>query len=160
METTSKNNSSVGWVYGLIAGLAMVVFTLLMYIGGVEAYMGSQAYLGYLVIIAIAVLGGLRQKKLNGGYLSMSEGLKVVFTIFALGFLLQTIFSHILLNYIDVSFRDALTQAGIEKMIEIMKRFGASQSNIDEAIKKANDPQNNSFFGILFNYCIVCVIFL
>lgn len=158
METTSKR-PSVAWTMGLIAGLVMCLITLCLYLGGVEFYLSSLAWSGYLVIIAIAVISGLRQKKLNGGYLSMGEGLKAVFMVFALGFLLQTLFAHILFNYIDVPFRDALTQAGMEKAEAFMKRMGASESQIEEAMKNANDPKNNTLLSALLSYCISCVIF-
>lgn len=158
METTSKR-SGVAWTMGLIAGLLMCLFTLCLYLGGVALFMGSIAWSGYLIIIAIAVIAGLRQKKLNGGYLTLGEGLKTVFMVFALGFLLQTLFSYILFNYIDVPFRDALTQAGMEKAEAFMKRMGASESQIEDAMKNASDPKNNTFFSTLLSYAVTCVIF-
>jgi hypothetical protein len=98
-------------------------------------------------------------KKMNGGYLSLSEGLRTVFLVFALGFLLQTLFTYVLFNYIDVPFRDALTQAGMKKAESLMKRLGASENQIEEAMKNANDPKNNSFGNTLLSYAVLCVIF-
>lgn len=158
METTPKK-PGVAWTMGLIAGLLMCLFTLCLYLGGVQLFMSSIAWSGYLIIIAMAVIAGVRQKRLNGGYLSMGEGLKTVFMVFALGFLLQTLFSYILFNYIDVPFRDALTQAGMEKAEAFMKRMGASESQIEEAMKNASDPKNNTFFSTLLSYAVTCVIF-
>lgn len=158
MDTTTNNNS-IAWIMGLIAGLVMCLITLFLYLGGVEMFLSGLAWLGYLVIIAIAVIGGLRHRKLNGGYLSFAEALRTVFLIFALGFLLQTLFTYVLFNYIDVPFRDALTQAGMDKAEEMMKRLGASESQIEEARKNANDPNNNSLGRTLLSYAFLCIFF-
>jgi hypothetical protein len=158
MQPTTKNNS-IAWTMGLIAGLVMCVFTLCLYRGGVQLFMSGFAWSGYLIITGIAVFAGLRHKKMNGGYLSLSEGLRTVFLVFALGFLLQTLFTYVLFNYIDVPFRDALTQAGMKKAESLMKRLGASENQIEEAMKNANDPKNNSFGNTLLSYAVLCVIF-
>ena len=148
METTS-GKSTTGLLFGLIAGVVMCIFLYLFYKGGIELYLSNTARLGYVAIIAIAVLAGLRQKKLNGGHLSMSEGLKVVFTVFALGLLLLTLFSHILLSYIDVPFGDASTKLSIERYVAYMKSTGATESQIEEYVKNANDPKNNTLMAAL-----------
>jgi hypothetical protein len=158
METRSGKKTKA-WLFGLSAGVVMCILLYLFYKGGVELYLSNTARLGYLAIIAIAVMAGLRQKKLNGGYLSLREGLKAVFTVFALGLLLLTIFSHILLSYIDVPFGDATTQLSIQRYVDFMKRTGASESRIEEYIKTANDPKNNTLMAALLSYCFTCVIF-
>lgn len=151
--------SSTGLIYGLLGGLIMSIFLLLLYVGGVSYFMSAVAWLGYLIIITIAVLAGVRQKKLNGGYLSFGEALKVVFTVFALAFLIQTIFSYVLLNYVDTSFRDNLTQATLVKTEEMLKKFGASESQIEEAVKRASEQDSYSFKNIALGYGMMCILF-
>ncbi len=82
METKKTN---VGLTYGLICGLASVVFGLVLYLGGVKWFVNPIAYFGFAIPIIIAVLAGLKQKSLQGGYLEFAEALKVVFTTFVIG---------------------------------------------------------------------------
>lgn len=157
-EVTTKS-SNPGLLYGLLGGLAMSVFLLLLYLGGVEYFMSAIAWLGYCIIITIAILGGLRQKKLNGGYITFGQALKVVFTIFALAFLIQTTFSYILLNHVDTSFRDNLTQATLVKTEEMLKKFGASDAQIEEAVKRVSEQDSYSIKNILLGYGMMCILF-
>ncbi|NII28912.1 DUF4199 domain-containing protein [Pseudoflavitalea sp. X16] len=156
METTSRK-SATGPLFGLIAGVVMCGFIFILYKGGLQLYMSNTARAGYVAIIAIAVIAGLREKKRNGGYLSLSEGLKVIFMVFALGSLLQTVFTHILLSYVDVPFGEASKQLSIERYVAFMKSTGASESQVEDYIKNANDPKNDTFMATLLSYCIFCI---
>ena len=59
-----KLNSGV--FYGLIAAVFMVVFSFVLYLGGVGLFIGRIAYLGYVVLIGLAATAALMQKKANG----------------------------------------------------------------------------------------------
>ena len=71
-----KKRTDVGLTYGLISGLASVIFSLLLYLGGVKWFVNPIAYAGFLIPIIIAVLVGIKQKKLNDGYLDFAAALK------------------------------------------------------------------------------------
>jgi hypothetical protein len=154
-----NRKSNTGLTYGLIGGLALSVFLLVLYLVGTSAFMSPAAWIGYIVIIAIAVLAGVRQRKLNGGYIEFGEALKVVFAVFALSFLIQTVFSYILLNYIDVPFRDALTQATMDKTEEFMRRMGMPDSEIDKALTEASKQDPSSIKNTLLGYGISLIVF-
>ena len=93
MSTPKRN---VGITYGLITGLVLIIISLIQYLGGIKAFMSPLGYLVYIVLIVMAVLAAQKQKGLNGGFLEFPEALKVTFTVFALGLLMQTIFTFIL----------------------------------------------------------------
>ncbi|MGN6492621.1 MAG: DUF4199 domain-containing protein, partial [Agriterribacter sp.] len=143
METTKKTN--VGLTYGLVCGLASVVFGLILYLGGVKWFVSPIAYLGFLIPIVIAVLAGQKQKKLQDGYLEFSEALKTVFTVFVIGTVIGTLFNYVLFNFIDVPFAQALTQESAEKAQQMMQKFGASQEQIDKATEDMMTSNNNTF---------------
>ncbi|RZS75918.1 DUF4199 domain-containing protein [Pseudobacter ginsenosidimutans] len=156
--TTAKSN--VGLTYGLIGGIAMIVYTLCLYLVGIQAFMNfGLAFLVYGIIIFIAVLAGLKQKKLQGGYLSFAEALKTVFLTFVLAFLLSTIFNFVLLNYIDPGFRDQMAQATMEKLEGIMRRLGAPDSDIEKAMEGAASADNYTFAKMLLGYGTMCILF-
>ena len=158
METKKSN---VGVTYGLICGLASIIFGLILYMGGVKMFVNPIAYLGFVIPIVIATLGGLKQKKNNGGYIEFSEALKTVFLIFVIGSVISTAFNYILLNFIDIPFREALAQETAEKTAQFMQKFGASQDQIDKAtedILKGNSYTiGKQLLGVAF-FCIVWFI--
>lgn len=156
METTVKK-SNPGFTYGLMAGLIYCVITLIQYLMGVKGYMSPLAYIAYLVPIIVSVLAALKQRKAQG-YLEYGEALKIVFTVFAICLLLQTIFVYILFNFVDVSFAEALKQEIMEKSEAMLKRFGASDTTVDEAMKKMANENQFSPGKLLIGYCITCIV--
>lgn len=157
MEDVIKK-SNIGLTYGLITGLVVCIITLIQYLGGLDTYLSPIGYLVYVILIVMAVLAGQKQKKLNGGYLEFSEALKVTFSVFASALLLQTIFTYILFNFIDPSFKQALSQEVMNRTEEFMRKFGTSDSKIDEAMETARERDSFSLGSMLLGYGIWCIV--
>ena len=63
MTSQTQKTSNVGLTYGVIGGLAMVVFTLCLYLAGVQTFGNWMLGLvGYAIIIAIASMAASKQK--------------------------------------------------------------------------------------------------
>lgn len=152
-----KKSTNVGLTYGIISGLASVVFSLVLYLGGVKWFVHPVAYLGFVIPIVVAVLAGIKQKKLNEGYLDFAAALKVVFTTFVIGTLISTLFSYVLFNYIDVPFREALAQETVVKAQAMMQKFGASQEQIDKAIEDMMKENNYTFGKQMTGAAFFCI---
>ena len=149
---------NVGISYGLITGLVLIIISLIQYLGGIKAFMSPLGYLVYIVLIVMAVLAAQKQKGLNGGFLEFPEALKVTFTVFALGLLMQTIFTFILFNYVDPSFKEALAQEIMNKTEDFMRNLGASENTIDEALEKERGKDPFAFSRVLLGYGISCIV--
>ena len=159
MTSPNQTRSNVGLTYGLIGGIAMIIYTLCLYLAGVQTFMHlGLIYSSYALITLIAVLAGLKQKKLKGGFISFAEALKTVFLTFAIAFFLQTLFNYVLLNYIDTSFRDALTQATMEKTEEWLKKFSVPESDIEKTMESMASKNNYSIFNVFLGYGVMCII--
>jgi hypothetical protein len=157
MENTMERKSNPGFVYGLMAGLIVVVFTLLQYLGGLDMYLSPVGYVSYLVIITMAVLAALKTRRANEGELSFAEALKITFAVFAIAMLLQTLFVYVLFNFIDVSFKQAVSQEVLNKTERMMKRFGASDEQIDKAIESERSGDQFAFGKVLLGYAVSCI---
>lgn len=155
---TARNNSNIGLLYGLITGLVICVITLIQYLGGLQTYLSPVGYLSYVVLIVMAVLAGQKQKKLNGGYLDFGEALKTTFSVFASALLLQTLFTYVLFNFIDPSFKEALAQEIMNKTEEFLRRFGSSDSQIDEALERERGKDPFSFGRVMLGYGVSCIV--
>ena len=157
METV-ESKSNIGLNYGIIAGLVITVITLLQYLGGLDMYLSPIGYVTYLVIITMAVLAALKVRNKNEGFLEFSQALKVTFTVFAIALLIQTIFTYILLNFIDVSFKEAVSQEVLNKSEEMMKKFGATDSQIDAALESERTKDQFAFTRVLLGYALTCIV--
>jgi len=152
----SKTN--VGLKYGLIAGLIITVITLLQYLGGLEMYLSPVGYVSYLVVITMAVLAALNVRRSNEGFLEFSQALKVTFTVFVIALLIQTIFTYVLFNFIDVAFKEAVSQEVLNKTELMLKKFGASESQIDEALESERSKDPFSARRVFLGYALVCIV--
>lgn len=157
--TGTPAKSNVGLTYGLIGGIAMIVYTLCLYLAGIQIFMNmALSLLAYGIIIAIATMAGLRHRKQQGGYISFAEALRTVFLTFVLAFLLSTIFNYVLLNYIDTGFRDQMTQVTLERVEEMMRKFGAPETEIEKAMERTASSNNYSIGNTLLGYGVMCII--
>jgi hypothetical protein len=157
METV-ESRSNIGLNYGIIAGLVITVVTLLQYLGGLDMYLSPIGYVTYLVIITMAVLAALKVRNKNEGFLEFSQALKVTFTVFAIALLIQTLFTYILLNFIDVSFKEAVSQEVLNKSELMMKKFGATDSQIDAALESERTKDQFAFTRVLLGYALTCIV--
>jgi hypothetical protein len=153
-----QNNTNIGLLYGLITGLIVCVIVLLQYLGGLETYFSPIQFLAYAVYIIMAVLAGQKQKKINGGYLEFRQALKVTFSVFASALLLQSLFTYVLFNFIDPSFKEALTQETMNRTEELLRRFGMPDSKIDEALENERGKDPFSFSRVMLTYGMTCII--
>ncbi|PVD53003.1 hypothetical protein DC498_06450 [Terrimonas sp.] len=154
METKSTN---IGMTYGLISGLASVIFGLLLYLNGAKSFVSPIAWLGFAIPIVVAVLAAAKQKKTNGGYLDFAAALKVIFTTFVIGTVISSFFNYILLNFIDIPFREALAQESTEKMQEMMQKFGAPQDAIDKATEESLKGNNYTLGKTSLSAAFLCI---
>lgn len=155
--TTASTPKNLGVLYGLINAGAAILFTVILYLGGAKMFVSPLAYAGMVIPIVICVLGGLQIRKQQGGYLEYSEALKNTFLILIIGSLIATIFQYILFNYIDVSFREALAQVTAEQAEKLMRRLGATDAQIDDAVEKTLNKNNYTIGKLLMGFVLGCI---
>lgn len=156
-ESTTKN--PVGLTFGFIAGVALVLFNVGIYLGGIKLYMSPFAFLGYLIVGGAALWAALRVKRQQGGVLSLGQGFRVIFAVFALSFLLLTLFNYILFNYIDIPFRDDYSKALAEDWAKTLQKMKAPEEQIEEYQKNILDPEGYSLSSLLMNFALQCMMF-
>jgi uncharacterized protein DUF4199 len=157
-----KSQTNTGIVYGLICGVSVIAYTIILYVAGVEWYTSWLAFMTFVIPVVIAFLGGVRQRKLQGGYITFKEVLKTVFIIFIISVILDTIFSYLLLNVIDVPFREAVMQDAAIRMEKFMIKMGTPQDAIDKAMQDFDNPDNFSakkvLVGVFFRMIVWFIV--
>jgi len=72
--------------------------------------------------------------------------------------LIQTIFTYILMNFIDVSFKEAVSQEVLNKTEIVLKKFGISDSQIDAQMEKERSKDQFAFGKVLLGYAVTCIV--
>jgi len=151
----SKTNYSVN--FGLLAGLIVCIILLLQYLGGIDMYLSPVGSLIYVLMITMAIIAGLKQRRTDG-FLEFKDALKITFGVFALAMLLHTLFTFILFNYIDIPFKQAVSQEVMDKTEQMMKKFGMNDSKIDEAMEIERNSDQFAFGRVMMGYAISCIV--
>lgn len=153
-----EKKQNVFVAYGIISAVVVIIFYVLLYLGGIKWFLNPIAYLGYAIPIVIAVLASVKQKKLNGGYLTFGDALKGVFLVFVLTGLGSTIFQYLLFNFIDIPFREAVAQKTAEMSEQMMRNFGMKDDDIDKATEEILSGNSYSAGKMALGFAFGCII--
>ncbi|MCB0515084.1 MAG: DUF4199 domain-containing protein [Chitinophagales bacterium] len=147
--------TSIALRYGLIAGLAGIILsTLLYFINPTFLFSYWILLLSMLIIIGIMVMAVSEGKKANRGMISFGDAFVIGLITFMVAAVVGNIFQYILFNFIDPSLIDLQKQMAINNTIETMKAFGADGETIDKTIEEIEKQDlsmsfKNVILGIL-----------
>jgi len=144
--------------YGLMAAGGMILFTFLLYRGGIDVYLGPVAYLGYAIMITLAVLATLAQRKYQGGVLEFSEALKTAFTVFVIALAAQTLFTWALVNFFDPAFKPVLNKAINDRMEAYWKRQGMPDNLLEESMAKQRSGDPFILREMFLGFALSCIL--
>lgn len=138
--TESQNNTQQGnsfmksaMTFGLITGLVVVVYTLLLYM--TDSYLTKNSFLGILqwVFIAIGIYWGIKsyRDQYEGGYITYGKSLGLGALISVFAGVIMGIFTYLLYVVIDPE----LMEKSIKLAQEEMLRSGLSEERVAAATK-------------------------
>lgn len=156
--TTASSGKISTLLYGVLYGVTSIAYTVILYLGGVEAFMDpSVKYVGVAIPVAFAFWVAWQLRKQQGGFLEFSDSLKTIFKVMVIGIILSSVFDYILLNIIDVPFSQALMQES-SRQLERELQGKMSQEKIDEMVEKMSDINQYSFAMQGLTFAIRCIL--
>lgn len=129
--------------FGILTGVFGIIVTALLYVIDLKLFVNM--WIGIGLLVAYAVIGCIllsKAKKENGGQMTFKEGFTTYFISAVIGILLSTAFSIILFNFIDPAAAEKLTEHLLDMQVGMMEKFGAKQSDINEAIAKMKESSS------------------
>ena len=156
-------NHGVKW--GVISGVGVVAFSLVLYLVNPTSLFGGLAWAGMIIYIFGMVKAAQGEKNDLGGYMSWGEALKPTFLTYAIASLIYIVFFYVLNNFIDPGLEDLQREAAIE-MIENMSGL-IGEEGVEEAIAQADEQgfkfgiKNAAmgyFIGLIFPGFIIAAI--
>ncbi|MDX5346604.1 MAG: DUF4199 domain-containing protein [Hymenobacteraceae bacterium] len=146
-EHVEPSVSSVALRYGIITGLVLVIFTLILLLTDMSGE-PSISWLAYLIIIGGIVLGMKHFRAENGGFMSYGQGL-------GLGTLLSVIAGGLagITTYVYIKFIDSSSVGKIlEKQRLDLEERGMDDDQIEQTMamtEKFTNPEMMLVFTIL-----------
>ena len=139
--------SQIGMRYGLILGLVLVVFSLILQMTGLAANNWISS-ISYIFIIAGIVMAHKAFKDGGDGYMTMGQGLGIGTLLSLIAGVLSSVVVFIYIKFID----DSMIQLIQEKQIEALEKQGMDDAQIEQAMKMAGaftGPVAILIFGII-----------
>lgn len=145
------NVTKEGIKYGVILGLVGVFLMYGSWAMGLDAFIkvtSIGAFVPYIIITLI--VAGLNLRKQNGNILPFKDAMKFTFLTYVIVAVITAIATYILYNIVDKELTQKSFEIGLEKTRTLMEKFGASEEQIDEALKKAEAEGQESGFKKIF----------
>jgi len=144
MEEQQVKTGKFALNYGLLLGAIFVVFGVMLYTQKMHYEMSTSVIVISIVLMAAAIFLAVNAfKKANGGYLTISEALKVAVGVALVGTILSLAYQFILTNFVEPDFMD--------KAIELAKPKAMAQNpNMTEEQWEQGVEMQKSFAWIQY----------
>ncbi|WP_428658290.1 DUF4199 domain-containing protein [Runella sp.] len=144
---TQTTTARTALKFGLIAGVAYIIFTTILYVSG-QAANSSLAWISVIIPITTMVLAMKEFRTSNGGFLSYGQGLGIGTLMSAISGFISATYSYIYNEFIDPTLRQQI----LDKVREDLENRGMDDAQIEQAVEmsqKFSTPGLTFVFGIL-----------
>lgn len=148
--------------YALILSAISIAFNLMLYFLEIH-YQQSQmtGIVGIVIMIGVLIYSFIDYKKLNEGYLSLSEALKIGLGISALAGLIGVVYTFVLTEFLDPNMMEKALDFQLEKMrIDNPEMTQDQLDGIRSIQEKFSGPLVRSAFQIIGSLFIGFIISL
>ena len=136
-----QQNSNPGLKWGILVGLAMIVWNVLIWVAGPDYLFSLKLkFLQFAVWAALGVFAGLEKKKQLGGYIGFKDAIKPIFTTFIISSLMIAVYNYVTFVYFYDAHLTALSKQHLmEDTAWLLQKMKAPQYEIDKQLKDLND---------------------
>ncbi len=156
MEALRKNSIN----FGLILGVFLVVMTTIIYAVNINLFTSTWiGIVNILIISGFGIFAVLNHKKNIGGFITFKESFTGFFITVVIGFIISTLFSILLFNYIDPEAKAILTENIIKYTVEMMQKFGAKPADLNKMIEEMRSTDSFGVMGQLKGFAFNTILY-
>ncbi len=161
MEDQQKPTKKIAINYGLYLGIASILISVVVYAMGKQHEQGIVVpILSFVVMATIIVLGIKKFKDVNGGFMTLGQGIKTGVGIALIGGVISIAYTIIFMTFIEPDSLEQGMEIARQKMLD---NPNLSEEQIDaqmEMAKKFSGPGMIAVFGLLWTLFLGFVISL
>lgn len=141
---------------GLIMGLGCIALTLVFYFISPSMMISWGSWISYAVILFFMYKTIKDIRDDNGGFISLGDGFKNSWISYIIGMTLSSLFSFVLIKYIDTSLLDIIREEQVKALEKMGSMFNLPEEDLQkqiEAIESTNPFSPATFLlGILVSF--------
>lgn len=139
--------------YGIFFGLIVIIYSLLIYIAGIENMLSFwQGILYFLLTVGLFIFCAYRFKKENYEYANFIAVFLAVFFSYMFSGLISLIFNIIFYHFIVPDLPEEILRITIEKTTSLMGNMGVPEDKIEETIEQIKENTDFSIGGLTRGY--------
>ncbi|HEX8270271.1 MAG TPA: DUF4199 domain-containing protein [Flavobacterium sp.] len=139
-----------GITYGIVLGIFSMLVTTLIYV--IDLSLFTSMWVGIVSLIIFLIIGIIlliKTKKDFNGIISFKEAFTTFFLAAAIGSTISVLYNILLFNVIDPEAKTIVNDMMIKYSVDMMEKFGAPASSINEAVAEMRKVDNYSPFSLL-----------
>lgn len=146
-----------GITFGVIMGVFSVLVTACIYAINLELFISMWVgVISMVIYLTLGVVLVTRTKKQLGGQITFKEAFTTYFIAAVIGSTISVLFNIVLFNLIDPGAKETLKELTMKYSVEMMQKFGAPASSINEAVREMQKQDNyapgSQLFGLIFSF--------
>lgn len=132
--------------FGIYYGIASITIFTLVYLINFKFFGNFILWGAISLIIPIIfyIVGGITQRKLEGGFINFKNAFITLFTIGIVGYLISLSYTIVFSNVIDKEFNTRLEEVVIESTSSWIEKYSTDQEQIDKQIEKIHEQFANA----------------
>lgn len=160
MQNPQPSTGKFALNYGLVLGLISVAFVVVLYAtNNLLDQNWITTVISFIIMIGVIVYALNAYKKANGGFMSLSQAIKVGLGVALIGALVGAVYNFIFMSFIEPNFIDLIIDKQRETMVEAQPNMTTEQIDQSlEMVKKFAGPWISSAFqivgGLFFGFII------
>lgn len=149
--------------FGLIVGGVYVVIMAVLFSSGVKVYKSAFAMLPFWIMIALGVVAGLQERKINGGFITFGRAVITVQTVFIISEFMINALDFTLYNFVDPELHQKIKEYTVATTAETIERFSGVVNYQENDIEELMDTVKNANYHFkrkdaLMKFVTWCVI--
>jgi hypothetical protein len=133
MENERPRIAPIAVRYGIITGIIMIIYTLILYF--TDQFMNKMlASLSFLILIGGIIMAFREYKRQDQGFMTYGQGLSLGMLTSVVAGVLVSIFQYIYMKFID----DTIMQRVMDNQMEEMEKMGMSEEEIERGMEMAS----------------------
>lgn len=134
--------------FGLIAGVITVIPTAIILFSGSSIQFEKpflMMAMGLIIPLGFMIVGGLRERKAQGGYMAYGQALRITYVIYVVSTLVGLLFGMLYHNVIDPGYmernREVMLEAGEAGARKAGELMGMSEAQILETLDEQSEAR-------------------
>jgi uncharacterized protein DUF4199 len=140
------NENRLSFRFGIIAGLLYSALSFGCWAAGIKTFSSFLIWYAWLpIIFVLFIVGAFQRRKQLGGFMSFKEGLVFAFLAYIIYEVFYALVTLILFKIVDPQLHSKVMVHVAESTRGMLERFGATDSQIDEALKNIEEGSKDEY---------------